>query len=136
MTTRIRINAQVEGSSSSLDDKGDLGRPGCALTSDVPNEGNLRTFTLLAGAAATPVDLGGIAAATLLFVVTRASNPAQQLGRITVRPTVDGAVQTLAVTPFTGAAYATLLLNGPFTALDVSNPSAVNALVQIFIAGD
>jgi hypothetical protein len=136
MSVRVRYSVKVKVSSNSDSEAGDLGNLSYEVVDDQQGEGGARKFTLAAGAVDTPIDLGNVADAKMLFIRTNAKDPLDDPVTIELNYplTTNDAIP---VKPLGNAKEGHFMLStDSLTALFASNPGAIDMELTLVVVGD
>lgn len=136
MPVRIKYSVKASVSSNSDLDDGDLGNLSYDVVDDQQGEGGARKFTLPAGAADIPIQLGNVADAKLILVRTNAKDPLDTPVPIELNfpATTNDAI---IVAPVGVAKEGHFLLSTTsLTALFATNPGAIDMELTLLVVGD
>lgn len=131
---RLRYTQQTALSSTTAEDR-DIGNVECEAVVDSLNEGGGMEFTLAAGVTNQNIQHAQVASAKYLSLRTRAVDPNQTPGDITVKLNDTGATP-ITVSPLDGKQGHMQLATSGVTALYASNPGSVPMRVYVAMAGD
>ena len=136
MAVRVRYSVKVSVSSNSDTETGDLGNLAFEVVDDQQGEGGARKFRLPAGSVDTPIELGNVADAKLLFVKTNAKDPLDDPVAIELNYplTTNDAIVIKPIGTAKEGHY--ILTTDSLTALFASNPGAVDMELTLVVAGD